>query len=99
MSGGYRGPVNPGPPPTQPSYGTNYSGGNTPFPHSQPPPQQPYYGQPPPQPQQQHMYHQPMPNAYQQMGHIPRPINASQQLDTRGYTQPPQHQIPMQNRS
>ncbi len=101
MSGGYRGPINPGPPPTQQNYGNNYSGGNAPYPHSHPPPQQPYYGQPPPPPPpQQPIYHQPMSNAYQQIGHIPRPMNASQPLDTRGYVQPPpQHQIPMQNRS
>ncbi len=40
-----------------------------------------------------------MSNAYQQMGQIPRPMNTPQSLDTRSYGQPPQHQIPMQNRS
>ncbi|CAF0772679.1 unnamed protein product [Rotaria sordida] len=98
MSGGYRGSVNIGPPPPQQNYGNNYGGGNTL--HHPPPPQQAYYGQPPQMaPQQTQMYHQPMSNAYQQMGQIPRPMNPSQPLDTRGYGQPLQHQIQMQNRS
>jgi len=40
-----------------------------------------------------------MSNAYQQMGQISRPMNTPQPLDTRGYGQSSQHQIPMQNRS
>jgi hypothetical protein len=93
MTGGYQGPVNEGPPLPQQNYGNNYGGGNALQPAV---PQQPYYGQPQPQ-----MYHQPMSNTYQQMGQIQRPMNAPQPLDTRGYGQPPQHQmqIPMQNRS
>jgi len=91
MSGGYRGPMNTGQIPPQQNYGNNYGGAGNALHH---PPQQQYYGQPPPQ-----MYHQPMSNAYQQMGQIPRTMNPSQQLDTRSYGQPPQHQIPMQNRS
>jgi len=98
MSAGYRGPVNTGPPSSQQNYGNNYSGGST-LP-SHPAPQQPYYGQPPQMPpQQQQIYHQPMSNTYQQMGQIPRPLNTPQSLDTRGYGQPPQPQIPIQNRS
>jgi hypothetical protein len=100
MSGGYRGPVNTGPPPPQQNYGNNYGGGGNAI--HPPPSQQSYYAQaPPPQmaPQQTQMYHQPIPNAYQQMGQIPRPMNPSQALDTRGYGQPPQHQMSIQNRS
>ncbi|CAF2899435.1 unnamed protein product [Rotaria sp. Silwood2] len=101
MSGGYRGSVNVGQPHPQQSYGNNYGGGNTlhhPHPH---PSQQSYYGQPPPQmaPQQTQIYHQPMSNAYQQIGQMPRPMNPPQPLDTRGYGQPIQHQIQIQNRS
>ncbi|CAF3354772.1 unnamed protein product [Rotaria sp. Silwood1] len=101
ISGGYRGSVNVGPPPPQQNYGNNYGGGNTLHHPHPPPPQQSYYGQPPPQmtPQQTQMYHQPMSNAYQQMGQIPRSMTPSQSIDTRGYGQPLQHQIQMQNRS
>lgn len=97
--GGYRGSVNAGPPVQQQNYGNNY-GGETPLhPHTQPPPQQPYYGQPLAPPQQQ-MYHQNMSNPYQQLGHMPRPMNAAPpSLDTRGYGQPPQHQMTLSNRS
>ncbi len=92
MSGGYRAPANSGQTSSQQNYGNNYSGGNALHPHPPPPPQQPYYGQPP----SQMSYHQPISNNYQQMGQIPRPLNPSQSLDTRGYVQP---QISMQNRS
>lgn len=92
---GYRGPVNAGLPFQQQNYGNNYGDGSAL--HSQPLPQQPYYGQP--LPAQQQMYHQNMSNAYQQMGHMPRPMNAPASLDTGGYGQPPQHQMPMSNRS
>jgi hypothetical protein len=91
MSGGYRAPMNAGPLPPQQNYGNNYGGGNA---LHHPSAQQQYYGQPPPQ-----IYHQPMPNSYQQMGQIPRQMNPPQPLDTRGYVQPPQQQMPMQNRS
>ena len=97
MSGGYRAPVSTGPPSSQQNYGNNYSGGNTL--QSHPPSQQSYYGQPQMPPQQQQAYHQPMPNAYQQLGQIPRPMTTPQPLDTRGYGQPPQQQITIQNRS
>jgi hypothetical protein len=33
------------------------------------------------------------------MGQMARPMNPPQPLDTRGYVQPPQHQISIQNRS
>ncbi len=99
MNAGYRGPVNAGPPSQQQNYGNNYGGGNA----LHPPPSQPsYYGQPPPPqmaPQPTQIYHQSMSNAYPQMGQIPRPMNPPQPLDTRGYGQPPQHQMSMQNRS
>ncbi len=88
-SGGYRGAS-----PSQQNYGNNYSGGNALNSHSHPPSQQPYYGQPP-----QQMYHQPMSNAYQQIGQIPRPMNTPQPLDARGYGQPSQNQMPIQNRT
>ena len=94
MTGGYRAPVNAGQPPPQQNYGNNYAGGNA---AHAPPPQQPYYGQA--TPQQTQIYHQSMPNTYQQLGQVPRPMNPPQPLDTRGYGQPPQHQMPMQNRS
>jgi hypothetical protein len=91
VSGGYRGQMNAGPPASQQNYGNNYSGGNA----VHVPPQQPYYGQPQMPPQQPQIYHQPISNNYQQMGQIPRSMNTSQPVDTRGYNQPPQ----VQNRS
>jgi hypothetical protein len=98
MSGGYRAPVNAGPPPPQQNYGHNYGGDNAGHP---PPSQQTYYGQPatPVPPQQTQIYHQSIPNAYQQMGQIPRPMNPPQPIDNRGYGQTAQHRMPMQNRS
>jgi hypothetical protein len=96
MTGGYRGSVNAGQPPLQQNYGNNYGGNNA---AHAPSIQQTYYGQPQTAPQQTQIYHQSVPNAYQQMAPIPRPINPPQPLDTRGYVQPPQHQVPGQNRS
>ncbi|CAF3560722.1 unnamed protein product [Adineta steineri] len=93
--GGYRGSANAGQPNPQQNYSNNYAGGNALHP---PASQPPYYSQT--TPQQTQIYHQSMPNAaYQQVGQIPRPLNPPQPLDTQGYGQPPQHPIPMQNRS
>ena len=87
---GYRAPVNAGAPPPPQNYGNSYAAGNV-----APSQQQQFYGQP-----QMPLYHQPIPGGYQQMAApLPRPMNPSQSVDTRGYGQPTPQQMPMQNRS
>lgn len=92
MTGGYRGPTNTGPSSSQQNYGNNL--------HSAPSSQQSFYGQTSQMPaQQQQIYHPAMTNNFQQMGQIPRQMTPTQPIDSRGYGQPPQHQMPLPNRS
>lgn len=86
MSGGYRAPVNHGPPAQMhQNYPNNFStsanaGLHPPPPQAHPHPQA-FYGQAPSQ-----IYHQPMPNSYQTMGPMTRPMNpGGAPLDNRAY--------------